>query len=1180
MFNFKNVVTGLATGIVLSLGSIAPAMADDSEIYLTTGPAGGVRPNVLLIVDTSRSMEAADSTNERQPEYNPNGSYTVPAAVTPNNCVAGRIFFRRKGDPQPDCTSTNYILETSNNCSKLATATLTGAGGGRSGRWTGKAAQWDAVTNSWSNLVGSGTADPVECAADSGVHGANPGGGSNLFAKNGDAASKWTSLLASSIEWGTRTTYTFYSWKYLSWYAATPPNTTVTRIQAVENAVVNLVSSTDGINMGMMRFNTHTGNNQNDSNYKGGMVTNAIQNIETNRAALITAITNTGPGFGVCGVDPNLTEDSPGYCPNTGTMSSETLWEAHQYWSGGTMWSGNVTGKDPVFTSNTYPTPITSTCQKNFQILLTDGRPSVDNEADTLIEGKYGSSCTGNPGTGNPPSGAGRCLDELAGYMHRTTTDLVPTVALPGNQTVTTHTIAFGQDVAGADFLTEVATAGGGRRFNASNSSQLQDIFDEITAEVLDVATTFSTASVSVNAFNRTASRNELYFALFAPEDKLRWDGNLKKYKMGVIDRDGPTGTRPPEIIVTGQGTVADAINPTTGFFQVGTRSFWSTIDDGNVVTDGGAASRLPAYGSRVIKTYLGSNPLTPITDAAVTFGMLGAVDATDRGLVLDFMRARNEQRMGDPMHSVPQVVTYGGSATAPIDVVYVATNDGFLHAINAADNSGQEMWSFVPEELLGRQKLLMTNPALANRTYGLDGDIRVLRYDINSDGTIDATAGDRVYLYVGMRRGGRFYYALDVTDRNNPSVLWRVGPGQLPGVGETWSPPTIARVNISGAAQNGQKFVLIFGGGYDDGQEDVVQADDDRGNRIYMLDAKSGALLWYAGKSLASQTPAPNLDLASMTNSIPGKITVMDLDGDLLADRMYAADTGGRVFRFDITNGNPVGSLVTGGVFANLGQGNATGGSVSPSTMADTRRFYNAPDVTLIQSRGAAPYMSVAIGSGYRGHPLNRQTTDRFYALRDLEPFRRYSNAEYTNGTVTTITESNLYQLPADTATSNVPISGPLRFGWKLVLPANTGEKVLSDATTAGGVVMFTTYQPLDPDPTSDACRSRHRNRAYAINIGNGRPALDFDGNNNLTNADLFEVVNHDGILGGVNIAVLRGEILDEYKRQCGLHANNPCTEDQAKLACIAGMHVLGRCVNIGDGGRSYWRKQADSGS
>ena len=90
------------------------------------------------------------------------------------------------------------------------------------------------------------------------------------------------------------------------------------------------------------------------------------------------------------------------------------------------------------------------------------------------------------------------------------------------------------------------------------------------------------------------------------------------------------------------------------------------------------------------------------------------------------------------------------------------------------------------------------------------------------------------------------------------------------------------------------------------------------------------------------------NLNLPKMTHSIPSAVRPLDLTGDGLADRMYAADLGGRIWRFDITNGQTADNLVTGGVFASLGVGDSGG-----TPIEDNRRFYYAPDVALLTLDG-----------------------------------------------------------------------------------------------------------------------------------------------------------------------------------------------------------------------------------
>jgi type IV pilus assembly protein PilY1 len=386
----------------------------------------------------------------------------------------------------------------------------------------------------------------------------------------------------------------------------------------------------------------------------------------------------------------------------------------------------------------------------------------------------------------------------------------------------------------------------------------------------------------------------------------------------------------------------------------------------------------------------------------------------------------------------------------------------------------------------------------------------------------------------------------------------------------------------VGSATQNAQKLVLIFGGGYDPAEEDYNQvANASMGNRVFMVDAKSGTLLWYAGPY--NSLPAPedsglvakrmdsNVAIEKMDNAIPGRISVLDLDGDQLADRMYAADLGGRVWRFDITNGNGPKSLVTVGVFAELGQG----GVASPD-IAQTRRFFNPPDVALIKHDGMAPYFNLAIGSGYRGHPLHTATTDRFYSIRDKEPYTAKTQDTYNS--MVSIKNGDLVDMNVSTSVVNATDKG-----WRRNL-TNLGEKSLSEATTAGNTIMFTTYQPT----TASACVQGHLNRVYALNVDTGRASLDLNQANNtsttkiIDESDISEVLDDTaGITGEVRVAAYRG-LLDGDLNGDGVidaldEAIKRDRDDEA--LCIAGRQILGQCVAFDDAVRTYWRRDADAG-
>jgi type IV pilus assembly protein PilY1 len=256
------------------------------------------------------------------------------------------------------------------------------------------------------------------------------------------------------------------------------------------------------------------------------------------------------------------------------------------------------------------------------------------------------------------------------------------------------------------------------------------------------------------------------------------------------------------------------------------------------------------------------------------------------------------------------------------------------------------------------------------SKHYGIDGDLAI---QIVADNDSVIEPGEKVYLFFGMRRGGDFYYGLDVSDPTSPQLLWRIDSSTLTGLGQSWSTPVPTKVNVNGV----DKLALVIGGGYETDQDIPlpVPFTDTVGNSIYIVDSVTGALIWRGGKTGAAGVTA---GFTKMDYSIPSDVRVIDLDGNGFADRMYVGDMGGQVWRFDINNGQPAASLVAGGVIAQLG----AAPSATP-TVANARRFYYAPDVAPVNSRGY-DFIHIGIGSGSRGNPLGTQTQDRFYALRD----------------------------------------------------------------------------------------------------------------------------------------------------------------------------------------------------
>ena len=131
-----------------------------------------------------------------------------------------------------------------------------------------------------------------------------------------------------------------------------------------------------------------------------------------------------------------------------------------------------------------------------------------------------------------------------------------------------------------------------------------------------------------------------------------------------------------------------------------------------------------------------------------------------------------------------------------------MSTNEGYLHAID--QETGEELYSFMPQELLRNLFTNFENVSSASRPYGLDGSLSVFTNDTNNNVVVDGQ--EKAFLYVGMRRGGNNIYALDITDRHEPKLAWviRGGDNGTPGfenLGQTWSrlvPHTIFPVSYT----------------------------------------------------------------------------------------------------------------------------------------------------------------------------------------------------------------------------------------------------------------------------------------------------------------------------------------------------------------------------------------------
>ncbi len=772
-----------------------------------------------------------------------------------------------------------------------------------------------------------------------------------------------------------------------------------------------------------------------------------------------------------------------------------------------------------------YKSPIKESCQTNHIVLLTDGYASVNTSASKVKALTGDTSCIN--------SGSSACGPEIVSFLKN--------VDQKGTQTssnrVKTHTIGFNFS---DQWLRDLASVHGGGGFYEANSAvELTSAFNTIIKSIRKENSSFAKAAVTASHFSRFAHRDDVYFTVFKPGETVQWAGNLKRYKLNSYGRIYDNSSNP--IL---------AVDPSSGYFASNTQSFWTDTDsadgdsgvdegdqqpDGSEVSYGGAAHRLPTV-RKLFTDVSGTLPNISLNvddnklhedNTLITKELLGTEAQSDayREDVIQWARGltstgAKRNQMGDVLHSQPKIITYNKNTGSEDSSIFVGTNEGFIHAIDTS--TGIEQFAYVPKELLPSFDSLFSNKSTEEvaHPYGIDGSIITWTKDHDKDGVISpTTSGDFAYIYAGMRRGGRNYYALDVTDRANPKLKWKItgGSGDFAELGQTWSTPIKTRVKINDVA----KEVLIFGGGYDPAQDDVsVRTVDSMGNAIFMVDAGTGALIWSAGDNNNH-----DLVLSDMKYSIPSDMRMVDMNLNGYVDQLYVGDMGGQIWRFDIDNdATSVAGLVSGAAIANL----------AGTAAADNRRFYYPPSLSIAQDDGTSSgndsrYLALAIGSGYRAHPLNTVIQDRQYLIKMPDLNKPSSYPSYTESDLYDATD-NLYSEGTvvdginlmEVAKNALDYSSTIKKdGWYIRLEGS-GEKVLSKNLIINGQVIFATYEPT-PAQSGSCVATQGTNRVYDVKLPTAVPMLELSGDGQKTKVDRAQLIITPGIAGG--LTVLSGE-------------------------------------------------------
>ena len=298
-------------------------------------------------------------------------------------------------------------------------------------------------------------------------------------------------------------------------------------------------------------------------------------------------------------------------------------------------------------------------------------------------------------------------------------------------------------------------------------------------------------------------------------------------------------------------------------------------------------------------------------TNVATLGPILQDVNNQNEGLI-NFVRGEGRYwKLGDSNHSNPIVVVppdgvpdkmgsgyqdFRDTWESRREVLYVGANDGMLHCFDVL--TGEELWGFIPYNLVPKLKNMWAVDQATGERYFLR-DVYVDGSPVASDVNIDKDGdGSEEWITIlicgqgpgqGSTIGGgtNYYFALDITDPANPQPLWEFTHERL---GETWAVPAIGKIFKGGE----DTWVAFMGSGYDN------NLGEEAGNLFYAVDLEDGNTFWnFEAADIDTSGNFPNI-----VNAIPGSSSLIDINQDGYADRVYVGDLDGRVWKVDVSIG------------------------------------------------------------------------------------------------------------------------------------------------------------------------------------------------------------------------------------------------------------------------------------
>jgi type IV pilus assembly protein PilY1 len=399
--------------------------------------------------------------------------------------------------------------------------------------------------------------------------------------------------------------------------------------------------------------------------------------------------------------------------------------------------------------------------------------------------------------------------------------------------------------------------------------------------------------------------------------------------------------------------------------------------------------------------------------------------------------------------------------------VVYAGANDGMLHAFDGSLSSttrGTELMAYVPSFVYGNAATAPTNglAALGNPTFShhfyVDATPQVFDVDFrrtSGQTTPGASESDwRSVLVGGLGKGGRGYYAIDVTNPAGWTSETAVAGKVLWEYTDTLMGYSYGDARIVKTARYGWTVVIPSGYNTPDGS-----------GAIHLVNPRTGALLEKI--TLPGGTVTTPLDVAHVTAFIP------DLT-DYTATALYAGDMQGHVWRIDVS-----------------GSSGSTPAPLLLARLADptgTPQPISTPVRAMIEPNSGTRSLLIGTGQLLADSDIASTQTQSFYALTDGTSSAMYTAATLPTGVSFPVTRSKLNQ-NSDLLTG-IGSSPTQPMGWYRDLGSDSATGIAERITVAPVVNNGLVGVSINL-PNGDACSPAGKSAVMAVSFADGKSVL-----------------------------------------------------------------------------------------